>query len=198
MDDAPSNRKFRDFICELVYAKGKLEDVAIDVSEGFDLDSAVGVQLDALGVVMGLPRQGFDDIRYRIFLEIQADLLLSVSREGADWTGTHNNILSICRKFIGSGIPAAITLFNFAPYNFILSVPGISLDELDLLITFICRAIYAAVLGHVLVVLASDSLWDSDTVGPITDGGIWGSASVVVSPSSIWGLVKTIGNQPCG
>lgn len=196
MDDAPTNRKFRDLVCIFVEALGDFKDVADDVAAAFDLDSAIGEQLDFIGAVVGLPRQGFSDTRYRTFLQIQVDLLLSAARDEANWTGTHNNILKICRTFIGPG-PDPIVLKNFSPYSFTLDVPGLVLSELEILLTFICKAIYAGVLGQVTIILASDSLWDSDSVGPIPDGGIWCSDSVVVNPCATWNFTIAIGTQPC-
>lgn len=196
MDDTPTTRNFRDLICELVKQMGTFEDVAIDVSEGFDVDVAQGVQLDSIGEVVGLKRQGFGDNDYRRFLNIQIDLLLGGARDESNWTGTHENILSITRTFIGTGVPDPIILINFPPYAFLLTIPNITLAEMDILTTFICKAIYAGVLGQVIVLLASDSLWNSDSVA-VTDGGVWGSASVAVVPSATWNLAVTIGDQPC-
>jgi len=196
MDDTVGNRKFRDFICELVGPLGHYKDVADDVRQGFDVDTAVGDQLDKIGSVVGLPRQGFSDTRYRVFLNIQIDLLLSARQDEANWTGTHNNILRICRTFVGSAA-GTIVLTNIPPYSFQLTVPGLALSELNILVGFICLALYAGVLGSVVIVLASDSLWDSDAVGPIADGGIWGSASVAVVPSATWNLTVPIGTLNC-
>lgn len=195
MDDTPTTRNFRDFICELAKNFGTFEDVAIDVGEAFDVDVAQGVQLDAIGAVVGLPRQGFGDIRYRTFLNIQIDLLLSAVRDAANWTGTHENILSICRTFVGAG--PTIVLTNFPPYFFSLSVPGVTVSELLILANFVCKAIYAGVLGEILTTVDSDSLWDSINAGPIPDGGIWCSAHVPVTPCSKWGIAVAIGTQPC-
>ena len=196
MDDAGGNRKFRDLICDFAEGFGHFSDVAFDVRDGFDLSTAVGVQLDMIGAVIGLPRQGFPDDRYRVFLEIQTELVLSAAREDGNWTGTGNNILRICRKFIG---PAAgtINLINLPPYDFRLSIPGITIEELEILANFICVALYAGVLGRVIFIVGADSLWDSVAVGPIPDGGIWGSSSVVVSPSAVWNYSFPIGSQPC-
>ena len=196
MDDTGGNRKFRDLICVFAEGFGHFSDVAFDVQDGFDLSTAVGVQLDMIGAVIGLPRQGFPDDRYRVFLQIQTDLVLSAAREDGNWTGTSNNILRICRTFIG---PAAgtINLVNLPPYDFRLTIPGITLAELEILANFICVALYAGVLGRVIFTVAAESLWDSDTVGPIPDGGIWGSSSVTVSPSAVWGFSYPIGSQPC-
>jgi len=129
MDDAESNRKFRDLICIFVEGLGHFADVAQDVSLGFDVTTATGQQLDFIGAVVGLPRQGYPDARYRVFLEIQIDLILSAIREDANWTGTHNNILKIARTFVGPLAPP-ITLSNLPPYSFSLDVPGLVLSEL--------------------------------------------------------------------
>ena len=196
MDDTPGTRNFRDMLCDFVFAMGTFEDVAIDVGEAFDVDVAQGVQLDAIGAVVGLPRQGFGDTDYRRFLNIQIDLLLSGARDEANWTGTHENILAISRTFIGVAA-GPIVLINLPPYSFLLTVPTITGAEMAVLATFICKAIYAGVLGQAITILASDSLWDSDAVGPIADGGIWGSASVAVVPNSTWNTVITIGTQAC-
>lgn len=197
MDDTPASRNFRDFMCIIGEKFGEFRGVMADIAAAFDINTAVGTQLDAIGSVVGLPRNGFPDIRYRTFLKIQVDLLLSAARDDANWTGTHNNILDICRTFIGPGVPDPIILTNNPPYNFTLSVPGLVLSELELLIAFICKALYAGVLGQVIIVLASDSLWDSFSVGPIPDGGIWCSASVAVVPCATWNFTVPIGTQPC-
>ncbi len=192
MDDTPGNRNFRDFICDLVFDNGVFQDVAKDVEEAFNLDVAQGVQLDAIGSLIGLARQGFDDNDYRRFLQVQVDLLLSAARDEANWTGTHENILSIARTFLGPGATDPIVLINLPPYSFLLSVPTVDFENLQIGRTFLRTAIYAGVLGQIIVVLAADSLWDSDTIGPITDGGTWGSASVAVVPSATWNLVIVI------
>ena len=49
----------------------------------------------------------------------------------------------------------------------------------------------------VIFIVGADSLWDSSDVGPIPDGGIWGSSNVVVSPSAVWNYSFPIGSQPC-
>lgn len=125
MDDTVGNRKFRDFICCLVGPLGAYITVLRDIQQAFDLDTAAGEQLDFIGNVIGLKRQGFGDIRYRNFLQIQRDLILGAFRKDANWTGTTNNILTICRTFIGPG-GGAIVLVNFGWYNFELSIPSIT------------------------------------------------------------------------
>jgi hypothetical protein len=196
MDDSPAARKFRDLVCELVAGLGNFEDVALDMARSFDLDTAVGDQLDKMGAVLCLPRRGFEDDRYRVFLQIQRDLVLSSTRDDANFTGTHNNILRLCRTFIGAGVDP-IVLKNFRPYSYILSIPGVDLEEVLILITFLCVATWAGVLGQVILTLGPFSLWDSDSVGPIPNGGIWGSESVAVPNAAVWGLSIQIGILEC-
>ncbi len=196
MDDTTGNRDFRDLLCCFSLGFDRFVDVSNAVKQAFALETAEGEQLDFIGSVVGLPRQGYSDTRYRTFLEIQIDLLLSANRDEAEWTGTHENILRICRTFVGPLAPP-ITLVTSGPYNFELSVPGLVLSELLILVNFICKAIYAGVLGQVVIVVASDSLWESDSVGPIPDGAIWCSDSVAVVPCGTWSFAVSIGTQPC-
>ncbi len=191
MDDTTGNRKFRDMICDLLFENGVFGDVAADVAAAFDVDVAQGVHLDSIGSVVGLPRQGFDDNDYRRFLQIQIKLLLSGNREGANSTGTHENILSICRTFIGPGVPDPILLTNLPPYAFLLTIPTITGPEMDVLATFLRTAVYAGVLGQAVVLLGPDSLWNSASVA-VTSGGTWASASVAVAGSATWGRVVVI------
>jgi hypothetical protein len=191
MNDEAGSRNFRDFICDLVFDNGVFQDVIDDIKNAFDVDVAQGVQLDAIGSLVGLARQGFDDNDYRRFLNIQIDLLLSAARDDAEWTGTHENILKITRTFIGTGIADPIILLNLPPYAFLITVPSVSIDEMVILASFIRTAIYAAVLGQAIILLASDSLWDSPAVA-VTGQGDWASASVAVVPSATWNTVVVI------
>jgi hypothetical protein len=137
MDDTVGSRNFRDFICDLVGPLGAYITVLRDVQEAFDLDTAVGVQLDFVGNVIGLKRQGFNDDRFRTFLRIQRDLILGAFRKDANWTGTTNNILSICRTFIGP-LGGAIVIVNFGTYSFELAIPNLTdPNEFDILIGFL-------------------------------------------------------------
>jgi hypothetical protein len=168
---------------------GRIHDVALALRDSLDLDHAVGASLDTIGSLVGLPRYGFADDRYRVFLGIQVELLLSAAREDAEWTGTCPNLLRIARRFIGE-TSNSIVLTNSPPYAYQLDIPDLTFDEAPLLVAFLKIATYAAVLGVVTAILAEDSLWDGDGLA-VDDGGIWGSASVVVAGEAIWGTVLT-------
>jgi len=57
--DAPGERQFRDWICKYNEHAGEYIDVCAEVKEAFDVDTAVGEQLDMIGSWVGLPRSGF-------------------------------------------------------------------------------------------------------------------------------------------
>lgn len=149
--DAPGERIFRDWICAFSEQAGDYLDVAADVRAAFALDSAVGVQLDMIGSMIGLPRSGFDDTRYRLLLQIVTSLLIGATPANPDWTGTTNNILSICRQFIGVAVIPPVVLHSSPPYSFVLTVPGLAVADIPLLFRFVCRAIFAGVLGQMII-----------------------------------------------
>ena len=192
MDDDPANRKFRDFLCDLVHDAGVFQDVALDVQGAYDLAVAQGFALDAVGSFVGLTRQGVDDNDYRRYLQIQVELLISAARDEAKFTGTHANILTIARKFIGTGVALPIWLQNLPPYFIVLNLPSITVPEAQILVGFIRLALFAAVDGVMLLGLSPSSQWDSVSVGPLPNGGIWGSASVAIPGPAKWGSVVVI------
>lgn len=195
MNDEPANRKFRDFICDIIEPLGAFITVCRDVEQAFDLENASGEQLDFLGNVLDLKRQGFNDPDYRRFLQIQRDLILSSARAGSNWTGTTNNVLAICRTFVGPG-GGTITIVNFGAYNFELSIPSITDPaEFAILNRFICKALYAGVLGQIIEVFDAFSLWNSDDV-VVAGGGIWCSDDVVIPNCATWAQSTPIGDCP--
>jgi hypothetical protein len=196
--DATGERQFRDWICAFSRQAGQYLDVADAVKNAFRLETAEGMQLDMIGSVVDLPRSGETDARYRTLLDIQIELLISNRPGVPNWTGTINNILRICRKFIGTGVLAPIVLLNTPPYSFVLSVPGVSTSELDVLIRFLCQALYAAVLGQVIVLPSGggNNLWGS-VHGAVTGQGIWCSSHGAVANCALWSHVVVIGADPC-
>lgn len=190
MDESTGNRDFRDFMCIHSEPFGKFVDIANDVAIAFDLDTAVGVQLDTIGRVIDLPRSGFtDDEFYRKLLKIQASILQG--QTDGDWTGSVNQILEMVRTFIGAG--GSIVYTVLPPYSFTLSIPAVLTGpEFSVLFRLLCKAIYAGVLGFVELVEPGPNLWDSSH-GAVTDSGIWGSShGATATPAANWsGLVTT-------
>lgn len=196
--DQVGERQFRDWLCAFAQQAGEYLDVADDTRDGFNLLTAIGEQLDLIGGVVGLPRSGFDDDRYRTLLQIQIQLLIGARNSNPNWVGTINNLLQICRTFIGTGVPDPVVLLNTPPYSYTLSVPGVTIAELDLLITFICKATWAGVLGYVIILPTGGgaNLWGS-THGAVVNSGIWCSTHGAVAGCALWSHVVTIGDEPC-
>jgi hypothetical protein len=175
---------------------GHFNDVARDVRDAFDLSTATGDRLDKIGSVIGLPRQGFNDADYQTLLTLQTDLLRSVERGEANWTGTAESVLSIIRTFIGPAAPS-IVVTNLPPYGFTLSIPTVTQAQLEILVRFICTALYMGVLGWVYFAVSTVSVWDSETAGPaITNSGNWDSetAGPAITTPLVWGFTISIGS----
>jgi hypothetical protein len=177
----------RKFAQTLSNGPARIYDVALALRDMLDLVSATGHRLDLIGGIVGLPRNGFDDDRYRTFLSIQTKLLLARARADTAWTGTSANLLEIARTFIGD-TGNAIVLTNAPPYAYQLDIPDLTLDEAALLVSFLRVATWAGVRGVITAVLDDGSLWDGDGIA-VTDGGIWGSSAVSVTGAAVWGSV---------
>lgn len=182
------------WMCAFGEEIGSNFDTLTDIINGYSLEYAVGAQLDVLGSILGLPRSGFGDDRYRDFLTIQRDLQLGVTVDG-NWTGTGDNVLGICRKFIGPASGDPIVVQNWPPYSFTLDIPDISSPlEVQVLISFLRKALYIGVLGYVSIAAAGDSRWDSANA-VVPNGGTWGSASVATPTAALWSYVILIGDS---
>lgn len=185
---------FSDWMCAFGEEIGSMLDVIVDIQNGYSIDYAVGAQLDVIGSILGLPRSGFGDDRYRTFLLIQRDLLLSAASEDGNWTGTGENIISICRRFIGAGSGDPIIAKTTPPYSFKLTVPDVATQlEMLILVSFLRKAIYLAVLGYIEFAAAGDPYWSSASA-VVPNDGIWGSASVAVAGEALWSYVILIGD----
>lgn len=73
----------------------ELEDAIIQILDETTLPTAIGVQLDGLGEIVGLERQGLDDATYRARLRSQ--ILANRSN------GTINELIAIADLFTGGG-----------------------------------------------------------------------------------------------
>lgn len=103
----------------------ELEDTFFDLFNGFQLDTAEGAQLDAIGEIVGADRGGLSDTNYRF--RIRARVLLNVT------SGTPNQILAIVAAVLaGASFPSAIT-FSYTPYypaSFLIELFS-TLDNVD-------------------------------------------------------------------
>lgn len=163
-------------------------DMCLYLPHAFTLESAYGLQLDIIGSVVGLAREGFGDDRYRELLGIQIELLLAVGRDEAEWTGTCPNLLRIVRKFIGvgtSGLP--VTLTNIPPYAYQIDVPDLDLSEADLLVRFLTTATYGGV-HKVVTAILDEYVWDA-VEADVEGGGIWDSVEGDVPGALTWSML---------
>lgn len=177
------NGLFYDLIGTFAEAHGDLWDVLVDAIAAFDIDTAIGEQLDIIGRILKQPRNAYGDTFYRKILKIRGKLVLQS-------TGTGENILEICRLFIEAE-PDPVVLTNSPPYTFKLSVPGTTESDLVTLIPLLREALIGGVSGVVIVILTGGAVWDSANVA-VTGGGIWGSANVVVAGQTNWSKVVFI------
>lgn len=192
------DRTFRELACALNECFGEFLEIVDELEDAFDLADAVGRQLDIIGALVGLPRSGYLDARYRTLLEIQIELLLAAGEDSERWSGTINSVLAITRKFIGPDVVDAIVLRNTLPKDFVLTVPGANtITEIETLVFFLTRAVWSEVLGHILYALDSDFwAWDSLTAGdPIPGVGVFGSltAGAPIADVVIFGTHIEIG-----
>ena len=196
MPDGVGERVFRDQMCIFVSPLGHYEDVLEDVKASFDPATGVGDQLDKIGSIVGLARNGVSDERYRVFLSIQSNLLLSAREDAEGRTGSAENIIKICRTFIGDAVLDPIVLSPGPPCDFLLTVPGLVPSEAPILIRFICQAIDATVLGQLGFSLDSNSKWGS-VVAPIPGTGKWASTVTPIPGTAVYATVQTIGDKEC-
>lgn len=186
MSDETSSRNLRALLEAMSGQAARFYDVCAVVVVSHELTTAVGDQLDQIGAIVGLAREGYDDERYAELLDIQVKLLLAAGRSGAEWTGRAPNIIAIARQFIGAAA-GTITLRNWPPLSYEITVPNLTLADATLLARFLRIANDAAVIGLLVVSLSAD-VWGSDSV-VVSGAGKWGSASVAITSPSTWDTV---------
>ena len=164
---------FAEWMCAFGEEIGSNFDTVTDVQNGYSLDYAVGDQLDTLGAILGLPRSGFGDDRYRDFLYIQRDLQLGVTTDG-NWTGTGDNVLGICRQFIGPASGDPIVVHASYPYSFILTVPDVAtILEMRILASFVRQSLYVGVLGQIIFTFGVGGVFCYETAGDTAGAGLF-------------------------
>lgn len=88
----------------------------------FDIPTAYGQQLNQIGNLLGLPREGWDDDLYRIYLRTQSLLILPERR-------TQANLLLVIRSLMDTD--AGTILYSEAnPKTYLLDIPATSLADL--------------------------------------------------------------------
>ena len=88
----------------------------------FDIPTAYGQQLNQIGNLLGLPREGWDDPLYRIYLRTQSLLILPERR-------TQANLLLVIRSLMYTD-DGVILYTEENPKTYALDIPATSIEDL--------------------------------------------------------------------
>lgn len=108
----------------------------------FDIDTAIGVQLDQIGTIIGIAREARTDDAYRIILRTQALLVLPERR-------TQARLMEIIRSLMDTD-PGAIVYQQIPPKSYKLTIATATLETLVSWIPILRRtrpASYVGILG---------------------------------------------------
>ena len=178
-----STRNMLDLLCLVGGQFGKLRDDLTDIRDAFDLDTAVGDQLEIIGNNLGLPRNGLDDTDYRRFIRIQILLVLQS-------TGSGPNIIAIIRTYLGA-TANPVVFISSPPYHFAISAIDMVGVDWDLIVPFLRKALVGGVQGVAVAGVVGSITWGSQTAGPaIPSTGTWGSqtAGAPIAGTGLWGF----------
>lgn len=192
----PQDGNTVDFLCALgAVQNGLFIDTLNTIKAAWSLDSATGDRLDRIGEIIGLPRSGYSDDRYRLFLRIQALIILARADDEQPRPGSHEGLIRIARTFIGSGVVAPIVLLNTWPYGFVMSVPGVTFTEAQQLARFLTQAVDAGVSGLILFEdETAGAVWDDSRVTITGTTAVWDDSRVAVAGTlANWGYAIPIG-----
>ena len=116
-------QKINDFLSCILEEAQVLEDAFKQLYELRSLDTAFGAQLDGLGDILALPRNGLDDEDYRIALKFQA--LLNASK------GEPETLIEALKVFTRSTDVQYFELYPAACYGYFNNPDYQVTDELD-------------------------------------------------------------------
>lgn len=155
---------FRGLTLALGNRTEKILTAARTVANAFDLDTAVGAQLDRIGGIVQRPRFGLADDRYRGLLRAHIDLILSSS-------GSAETLLAVFAAWTGAQAteyqehyPAQFTIGGF-----------VEPEEIAFLRSLLRQAKGWGILGGLSVAMAADNDLDGGTlIGDfVADEGLW-------------------------
>lgn len=115
-DAAP---KLHALVASLVGPFQHLEEAAFEVLSAFDVDTALGAQLDVVGALVGEARQGRSDIAYRAYVKAR---ILSHRANGQA-----QRIYAIARALLGTGI-LSLRIVTEPPAHYDLEVAANTLQ----------------------------------------------------------------------
>lgn len=113
--------RLSDFLCTLADPLTELEAAAFDVWRGRQLGTAVGVQLDGLGDIVGEPRKDRSDADFEVFIRVK----VLVNRSD----GTVEDLAGIIRQAFGDDVEASVR--PYYPASLVVSIPNMTVDPED-------------------------------------------------------------------
>jgi hypothetical protein len=125
-----------------------LEAVLQDLFTITSIENSEGAQLDVIGIVLGTPRTGLDDFRYRSVLRAT----IAVNRS----FGTPPDIYLVAHLFVGDGA-TGFEITEHYPAKFALIAKDVSLD-------FLSANILARLLRKAKSIAVGMRLWFADDV----------------------------------
>jgi hypothetical protein len=112
--------KFEDLIRVLISPDQRLEDAAQQVLAGYQLDSAIGAQLDVIGLLVGQERAGLSDSNYRRYIRAR----ISANRS----SGTVEEILQVIGLVLND-LTATLVMQPQPPASFALRVDDVAVND---------------------------------------------------------------------
>jgi hypothetical protein len=103
----------------------ELYDVFDDIENAFDIDTAVGDQLDKIGGLLGFPRYGYGDSDYRKILKAIASILFPNR-------GNAKTLLDIIHALLDPDVEQVIYQENY-PASYLITLVGDNLPLLEIL-----------------------------------------------------------------
>jgi hypothetical protein len=104
--------RLRSLICAFMDQHDDLEQAGVDIETYRSIDTATGVQLDALGDFLGRARNGYDDAQYRLFLRAQVMANASF--------GHPDSLIEILQLLDNGFAPGSITYTEIGPATSVL------------------------------------------------------------------------------
>lgn len=135
-----------------------LEDLLAQVENDLYISTAYGIQLDYIGEMIGLPRNGVSDVRYAQLIKVEVQTLYS--------SGTIPQILDAAAGIITDG--RTIELFEFEFAAFMLEIQNLTADEFAVVKKILCDMPAAGVSALLVVTTGGEPGWDYEDP-PATD-----------------------------
>ncbi|MEY4581290.1 MAG: hypothetical protein RL701_5993 [Pseudomonadota bacterium] len=142
--------------------KQQLENVLWEIYEQLDLSQAVGAQLDRLGAIVGEPRNGRSDSRYRLWIRARARVNRSAGRP--------DDSLQVARLLIESDATVEYVDIPDRDAEMEIRISGSSLDMTE--IAAILDAVRPAGVGSSVITDVGANAFRFDA-GPGWDVGLW-------------------------